>query len=415
MRIALFHNLLSGGAKRTLLEATRRLSARHHVDAYALSCSEHEFADIRPWVAHHFVSDFEPSRALRSPFGRANQLLRCADLLRLRRVTRDIARQIEAARYDVVFAHPCRFEQSSSVLRYLRRIPSVYYCQEPLRLLYETMPARPYDDHAIGRRRLLNRIDPLPGLYRRMLRTVDQTNTRSAGTILVNSRFMAANVGRIYGVVPQVSYLGVDVDEFAPVPTDKRHMVLAVGSLTPLKAFDFLIRSMAEYSPVGSRPQLVIASNFQNPDERAYLTALARELGVEMSLPGTVTDKDLVQLYNEARVVLYAPVREPFGLVPLEAMACATPVVAVAEGGVSETIVDGETGFLVQRDTRQFAGAVRKLIDDPALARRFGESGRAHVLSHWTWDRAVASLERHLEATAQAQPRVQPRIPVLVQ
>jgi glycosyltransferase involved in cell wall biosynthesis len=414
MRIALYHNLLSGGAKRTLLEATRRLASRHHVDAYTLSCSEHDFADIRPWVVGHNVFPFEPLPLLKSPFGRVNQVLRCADLRRLSRLAGQIARQIEQVGYDVVFVHPCQFEQSPSVLRYLERIPSVYYCQEPLRLLYEAMPDRPYGDEAIGRRRILNRLDPLPSLYRRMLRSVDQLNTRSARTVLVNSRFMARAVADIYGVTPKVSYHGVDVEQFKPASVEKRHRVLAVGSLTPLKGFDFLIRAMAEY-PSEGRPALVIASNFQNPPERAYLEGLARELGVELVLLGSVSDQDLVRLYNEARVAVYAPIREPFGLVPLEAMACATPVVAVAEGGVSESVVEGQTGFLVERDPRQFAAAVRRLVDDPGLARRLGENGRRQVLEHWSWDRAVASLESHLNTSAGAQSSVQPPIPVLAQ
>jgi glycosyltransferase involved in cell wall biosynthesis len=412
MRIALFHNLPSGGAKRTLTEATRRLAAGHHVDAYALSCADHEFADLRPFVKTHTVFEFEPLPLLRFPFGRINQLMRRADLTRLDRLEQRVAQHIEDAGYDVVVVHPCQFEQAPSLLRHLTRIPSVYYCHEPRRSVHEVMPSRPYDDEAIGRRRVLNRLDPLPALYRRKLRQRDRVNTQGAGTVLVNSRFTADGVARIYGVNAQVSYHGVDVDRFRPAAADKQNFVLSVGSLTPLKGFDFLIRVMARYRGA-SRPPLVIASNFQNAPERAYLEQLAGELGVEVVLRGNVGDGDLVQLYSQAKAVVYAPVREPFGLVPLEAMACAAPVVAVAEGGIVESVVDGETGLLAPRDPDAFADSIQRIVEDPALARRYGDNGRAHVLRHWTWDRAVSALERHLADATAAPSYVQPSVPAL--
>lgn len=399
MRIAIFHNLLSGGAKRTLHEMVRRLAPAHEIDAYAFSCSEHDFADIRPLVRQNHVIPFEPSRLLRSPFGRLNQALRSVDLQRLAGAAGEAAERIDERGYDVAFVHPCQFEQASSVLRLLRKTPSVYYCQEPLRLLHETMPDRPYDDKAVGRRRVLNKVDPLPAIYRGLLRRRDRENTRAAGRVLVNSKFMAGAVSRIYGVDAVVSYHGVDVDQFTPRPQPKGNIVLSVGSLTPLKGFDFLVQAMARY-PSSRRPTLVIASNFQNKVEFDFLTGLARELNVPLELRGRVTDEGLVDLYNQARVVVYSPVREPFGLVPLEAMACGTPVVAVDEGGIPESIVPGETGLLTERDPWQFASAVQSLVEDPERARRLGEQGRKHVTREWTWDRAVARLTQHLEAAS---------------
>lgn len=125
-----------------------------------------------------------------------------------------------------------------------------------------------------------------------------------------------------------------------------------------------------------------------------------------MQLLGGVSDDQLVELYNQARVTLYAPVREPFGLVPLEAMACATPVVAVQEGGIPETVLSGQTGLLVPRDPQQFAAAVQRLLADPELAAAYGQAGRQQVLLHWTWEQAAQTVEQHL--TAVARPRGAP-------
>lgn len=399
MRIALYHNLPSGGAKRTLTEATKRLVVKHHVDVYSLTTANHDFADLRPYVASHQLFDFRAWPLLPSPFGRLNQVSRLADLLRLRAISRRIAQTIDQQGYDVVLAHPCQLAKSPTILEFLERTPAVYYCHEPLRILYEAMPARPYDDNAISRRQMLNRIDPLPRLYYRVLKSIDQRNSRRAGTVLVNSKFMREAVDRIYGVQSRVSYHGIDTAQFRPLALEKQPIVLSVGSLTPLKGFEFLIQALAKL-PVAARPALVIASNFRNPPEQAYLEQLAAELKVELRLVGNVSDDDLVRLYNQAQVVLYAPIREPFGLVPLEALACGTPVVAVREGGIQETVINGQTGLLTEREPGQFAEAIRTLLANPALAAEVGRKGQEYVRQQWSWSQAVITLENHLlEAT----------------
>ena len=106
--------------------------------------------------------------------------------------------------------------------------------------------------------------------------------------------------------------------------------------------------------------------------------------------------------YRRAGVVAFAPHLEPFGLVALEAAACATPVVGVREGGVRETVVDGETGYLTDRDPVAFAAALARVLDNPDRARCLGEKARARVLADWTWDRSADALEAHLVDTIAA-------------
>jgi glycosyltransferase involved in cell wall biosynthesis len=115
-----------------------------------------------------------------------------------------------------------------------------------------------------------------------------------------------------------------------------------------------------------------------------------------------VPDETLVQRYNQAQVVLYAPQDEPFGLVPLEAMACETPVIGIAEGGVRETVIDGETGRLLPRSGPVWAAAIAELLADAPERDRLGRQGRQQVLSNWTWEEAAARVEAHLLAAARA-------------
>jgi glycosyltransferase involved in cell wall biosynthesis len=229
-----------------------------------------------------------------------------------------------------------------------------------------------------------------------MLARTDRANTCSAGRVLVNSRFAQDMVNRIYSIESRVSYHGVDVDWARPDDGEREPFVLSVGSLTPLKGFDFLIHALAEVT-IDRRPPLVLVSNFQNPPERAFLQSLAQELNVALILRCNISDSELADLYRRARVVAYAPVREPFGLVALEAMASATPVVAVAEGGVAESVVHEHTGLLTARDPVEFATALLRVFGNRRLAEQLGRNGRDHVLRYWTWDQAATTLEQHLQ------------------
>jgi glycosyltransferase involved in cell wall biosynthesis len=328
--------------------------------------------------------------------------MRSIDLARIQKLEKRVAADIEAGEYDLVYVHPCRFENSPSVLRYLNRFPTLFFCQEPLRILYEQMPERPYDRRDSTTKRILNRIDPLPGLYYRTLRNNDLRNIHNASCVLVNSEFMKEAVSAIYGVDPEVSYLGVDIEFFHPNGAAKQDFLLSVGSLTPLKGFDFIIRALAHIPPA-MRPPLKIISNFANPQEKEYLEDLGHRLGIDLEISTGVSEEGLRTAYNQAALTVYAPIREPFGLVAIESMACGTPVVAVREGGIQETVVDGSAGRLISRDEGMFAEIVQGLLADPARREELGRHGRSLVETTWSWDLAVERLEASFQNLSQHQ------------
>ncbi len=125
----------------------------------------------------------------------------------------------------------------------------------------------------------------------------------------------------------------------------------------------------------------------------------------------------VVQLYTHAAVFCCPSIYEPFGIINLEAMACGTPVVASAVGGIPEVVVDGETGYLVPleqqsespfepvdpaRFSRDLAAAINRLLADPALRVRMGEAGRRRVEERFTWSaiaRRTADLYQQLVAS----------------
>jgi glycosyltransferase involved in cell wall biosynthesis len=172
--------------------------------------------------------------------------------------------------------------------------------------------------------------------------------------------------------------------------------VLSVGSCRPSKGYEFLLRSLALIGPE-NRPRLVIVSNLSEPGWEEYLQNLASDLNVNLDILNLVDDAKLVSLYNKAKLVVYAPYLEPFGLVPLEAMSCGTPVVAVKEGGVRETVIHEKTGLHTERDEHLFAEATLELLTNNEKRKQMSKNGIKSVKKYWTLKHAGDRLSWHLK------------------
>ena len=138
------------------------------------------------------------------------------------------------------------------------------------------------------------------------------------------------------------------------------------------------------------------------------LDGVAERAGVadRVDLCGRVSRADLPALMRSADVVACAPWYEPFGIVPLEAMASGVPVVATAVGGHLDSVVDGVTGLLVPpREPAALAAALRSLLADPARRRALGEAGAARARRLYGFDRIAASTRRVYADVAAARRR----------
>ena len=414
MRIALFHNLPSGGGKRAVYELTRRMANQHTIDAYTLETADHEFCDIRPLVSQHRMYSFATRKLFKSPWGRLNQLQRWLDLGDLERVNYRIAMEINAGKYDVVFAHTCLFTFIPSLLQYIET-PSIYYLHEP----FGPGIVRKFDRPYLAESRLrkwLDHIDPMIWLYQSRLVSMQRRSILESTRLLANSLFTSNSMKAAFGVDAEFCPIGVDSDSFQPIAnTAQGNFVISVGEMSPRKGFDFIIESLGKI-PVEQRPALKLACNMVNENELRFIKDLARQKDVDLEVLTKVNTTQLRLLYNQAQLCVYTPILEPFGLVPLESMACGTPVVAVSEGGICESIVDGVTGQLIERDSTKFAHAILSLLENSNLRRQYGRQARQHVLQNWTWDRAVERLEQYLLQTVSGiqEKKLMPPYPFLI-
>lgn len=195
---------------------------------------------------------------------------------------------------------------------------------------------------------------------------------------------------------------GVDLDSFSPngprVPRGAAHRVVTVGRLVPRKGFDIAITALKSLPET----ELVIAGGPVHKEltedaEAERLRGVADVLGVRerLRVVGQVPRAEMPALLRSASVVACTPWYEPFGITPLEAMACGVPVVAGAVGGLIDTVVDGVTGSLVPpRDPHRLASAIRTLLADPSLRERYGNAGRERARARYSWDRIATDTLR---------------------
>ncbi|HEY8453669.1 MAG: glycosyltransferase [Micromonosporaceae bacterium] len=206
---------------------------------------------------------------------------------------------------------------------------------------------------------------------------------------------------------------GVDPDRFTPdgpavATTPGRPRILSVGRLVERKGFADLIRAL----PSVPDAELVViggpsAPRLSTDPVAVRLRRLAAEVGVEdrVRLVGGVPRGRMPMWYRSADLVACAPWYEPFGLTPLEAMACDVPVVATAVGGLADTVVDGVTGRLVRpRDPAALAAALRELLADPHRRRAYGSAAGQRVRRHYSWHSVAGRLEEVYRGVREAAP-----------
>ncbi len=216
---------------------------------------------------------------------------------------------------------------------------------------------------------------------------------------------------------------GFDPDEFWPVRATARttlglpeneFIILQLGRIVPRKGIDNVLRALGlliDRYRIVARLLVVGGEGGTDPmatPEIRRLAELARLLGIHdrVSFTGAQPRRRLREYYSAADVFVTTPWYEPFGITPLEAIACATPVIGSAVGGILSTVLDQQTGFLVPpNDPTALAAQLARLQRDPELAQRMGWTGLRRAQRHFTWDRVamqVASVYRAVLASTEA-------------
>jgi alpha-maltose-1-phosphate synthase len=254
---------------------------------------------------------------------------------------------------------------------------------------------------------------------------LEKTALEMADAVIAVSRGTKTDIQRLFNVPEnrlQIIYNGVDLDEYRKVEsTDAlkrngvdpaRPYLLFVGRITRQKGIKHLVHAI-QYVDPGF--QIVLCAGAPDTPQiaeelRAAIDAARAKRSGVIWISDMVDKETVYELYSHASVFCCPSIYEPFGIINLEAMACETPVVASAVGGIKEVVVDGETGFLVPLEqmkespfeplhpdqfARDLAARINQLMADPELQRKFGLAGRKRAEEKFSWS-AIAEQTKAL-------------------
>lgn len=350
MKIAFFHELQQlSGARKVVEEYGKILGRKHKVDLYYVDDKKDAGVSLIFNKVYYFKFAGGKSRIYRDSIG----------LIKLFLLHKKIAKIMENKRYDFVFVNPSKFTQSPFILRMVDK--SIYFCQEPLRMVYDPLFKLPEDLNFF--KKIYEKINR----FNRKL--IDKNNISKARIVLANSQFSKDNIKKTYGVNARLCYLGVDTDKFKPVRSTRSADILFIGEREFIEGFDLLEKTLLFYK------------------KAPLLKFVVRDInGIGMS------EENLVTEINNSKIVLALSRSEPFGLIPIESMACEVPVIAANEGGFKESVVNGKTGFLVERNPKELKDKINLLLSDDKLRIEMGSNGRKLVLDKFTWIKSANSF-----------------------
>jgi glycogen synthase len=284
---------------------------------------------------------------------------------------------------DVAHAHTWYASLGAFLIRTLHRVPLVV-------TLHSLEPLRPWKADQLGTGYLLST-------------WAERIAVKAADRVIAVSTAMGEDVRRHFAVDPErvvVVPNGIDAGRYRRTADDgalarrgiRAPYALAVGRLSEQKGFFPLVEA-ARALPAGVQV-VVCASTPDTPEIEARFRAAAATVPAVRWISEVVPVDELIQLYSHAAVFVCPSIYEPFGLINLEAMACETPVVATAVGGIPEVVEPGRTGLLVPPgEPAALAEAIGWVLAHPGEGRALGRAGRQRVEARFTWHRVAERTE----------------------
>ena len=321
--------------------------------------------------------------------------------------------------FDVVNAHnhPSHHWALGACARLDRSPPVVWYCNEPSRRLYLAETDRHFvaiEDQTRGdaarNQHLVEAVRRIrarnAGLLKRRKRERDRRWDRQEvarlDLILATSRFTRDNLTAIFGIEPPVCYPGIPGASVPLSPgADRREpggrgaTFLTVGATAPKKNLANVLEAVRILAGRSGRDRITLKVT-GSPDAAQMARTFAEQHGIGDCVEplGWLSDQALRRHYAGATALVYVPIDEPFGLMPVESMFEATPPIVSDHGGPAEVVAHEQTGLQVNPfDPEAIAGAMARLAADEALRRTLGEAGREAAHARFSLDRFLDRFE----------------------
>jgi glycogen synthase len=324
---------------------------------------------------------------------------------------------------DIVHCHTWYTHLAGCLVRHLQTVPLVL-------TTHSLEPHRPW------------KVEQLGTAYD-VSSWIERVAYESADGVIAVSEAMKHDVHEEYGVAPdriRVIHNGIDLEQYRPTPDPSVlralqidpdiPFVLFVGRITRQKGIIHLVNAIRYFTPgvqvvlcAGAPDTPEIAREMTEAVERARQDSAHKIIWIQEMLPR----ETIITLYTHAAIFVCPSVYEPFGIINLEAMACETPVVASAVGGIPEVVDHGTTGLLVapevlgpaeveprhpEQFSKDLANAVNTLLADAELREAMARNARARVEREFSWTSVAQQtlefyaqvIERHARQRDRARP-----------
>lgn len=359
MRIAVFHELPLGGARDGTYAFSLGLKNNgSQVDLYYVS-EEKEQKDISFFNKTNFY------KAKPKEWNGANWKARLYNdtvfLKNLNSLHKKIAKKIDSQKYDAVFVNGSKFIEAPFILKHLKTL-KIFYCHDPnYRIVYEQVLKADFKKTGLFKTLYEN-------VNREIRKFLDKENFERIDKVISNSNFARRIIKKTYGKDSFTVYPGVDTKLFVPKKIKKDIDIFYIGSYAKIDGYD-LLEKARKFLP----KDIVIKT--------------------KMYEDGWIADARVIRdLYRRSKIVVCLAHNEPFGSVPIEAMSSGTAVIAVNEGGHTETVEDGKTGFLIPRNPKALAKKINQLLSDDSLRQKMEMNARNSAVKKWTWSNAGKNL-----------------------
>jgi len=276
-----------------------------------------------------------------------------------------------------------------------RNAPVLWYCHTPNREAFDLYRWR------MSRRTLTQRIPYW--VWIQIFKNIEFSVVPKIERILVNSANSQARIKHYLNRDAEVLSPGVDTKVYGCKRYER--FFFYPSRIAPEKRFELAISAFKEFKKHAKGPwRLVIAGSLMRsrPDHVAYYEKIKKMLGSNGTIMLDISEAKLRDLYARCWTVLYAPVNEDFGIVPLEAGASNKPCIAVDEGGPREVVVNGKTGFLINTE-KEMAAKMLWLAERPEAVEQLGKAARTRIKSNFSWERFFERFDQVTKEVASMQ------------
>ncbi|MFH1722177.1 MAG: glycosyltransferase family 4 protein [Candidatus Altiarchaeota archaeon] len=361
MDLAIAHPFLytKGGAERVVLRIAQEFDATIYVSRYEKEKAFSEFKelDVRviPSKLRWFVPPFFPMRVRDAVIA-----------------GRQFYNYVLKEDFDVINAHgtPSQWIRN-------KNSPVVWYCHTPNREAFDLYDWRMSKRNIFEKAFYWAAIQPYRAIEPRIVPKLEHIFANSANTQNRLKKYLSMD--------SEVLSPRIDYKEFFCTGFDK--FFFYPSRITPEKRFEYAIEAFKIFKKAHPGWRFVIAGALvsERKEHVSYCKRLKELLGEDGEILTDVPFNRFLDLYSSCSAVIYTPVNEDFGIIPLEAGASSKPCLSVNEGGPREVVVDGKTGYLVN-SVGELADKMCFLADNLGVAEKIGEAARRHIRENFGWE-----------------------------